>query len=567
MRTDLERASEGNSLPGKWCPGLRRAIAAGIRECGIGDGRDRDCQGESLELKRLTKEQSWKLHIARDHVPYRRDCEQCVMMLGTGRPHRRTKQKSAYVLSVDVGGPMRVKSKDAHGSGYKYFLAAAYTKPRFEDTEPPEEPVAEDFASIEYDFADLEVEELPKEHPSDHLSDYEPSLDEEGEEAKASKLTVADSWWDDDEVAQQEQLVNAEEQEGVEGNHAVPIDHLYFVKPLKGKSSKHIKMAIQEVVLQLRQENLPVVRIHADRAHEMRSAALHEWALTNGILLTRTEGQSPQGNGTAERAVRYLKGQARKLLRTAGLDTSFWATAMLTAAHHQREGCLRPKDYRPPCPYGTKVAIKHKIYGQGGRLDLLPRWMKGIYLGPVWDVGQGSAVYDEESRRITVTTHIRPNLYDAGTAAEAPTLEVEPPVRRRLRGKSPVDDDGLKVVKAARTAGKSRARRALEEEILKEIDAKGDDWTVKRPQLRAQGDLGEEEGYVTYGAYQFGGIVGVTNATKEDPDFAKKIAALMSVAYPTEVSLLLQWCGIPGCLSIETSIMTGGQAIWRCLSG
>ena len=535
MRTDLERASEGNSLPGKWCPGLRRAIAAGIRECGIGDGRDRDCQGESLELKRLTKEQSWKLHIARDHVPYRRDCEQCVMMLGTGRPHRRTKQKSAYVLSVDVGGPMRVKSKDAHGSGYKYFLAAAYTKPRFEDTEPPEEPVAEDFASIEYDFADLEVEELPKEHPSDHLSDYEPSLDEEGEEAKASRLTVADSWWDDDEVAQQEQLASAEEQEGVEGNHAVPIDHLYFVKPLKGKSSKHIKMAIQEVVLQLRQENLPVVRIHADRAHEMRSAALHEWALTNGILLTRTEGQSPQGNGTAERAVRYLKGQARKLLRTAGLDTSFWATAMLTAAHHQREGCLRPEDYRPPCPYGTKVAIKHKIYGQGGRLDLLPRWMKGIYLGPVWDVGQGSAVYDEESRRITVTTHIRPNLYDAGTAAEAPTLEVEPPVRRRLRGKSPVDDDGLKVVKAARTAGKSQARRALEEEILKEIDAKGDDWTVKRPQLRAQGDLGEEEGYVTYGAYQFGGIVGVTNATKEDPDFAKKIAALMSIAYPTEV--------------------------------
>ena len=121
------------------------------------------------------------------------------------------------------------------------------------------------------------------------------------------------------------------------------MDHLYFVKPLKSKSGKHVKMAIQEIVLQLRHENLPVVRIHSDRAHEMRSVALREWALNNNILLlTRTEGQSPQGNGTAERAVRFMKGQARKLLRAAEMDTSFWATAMSTAAHHQRESVLQP---------------------------------------------------------------------------------------------------------------------------------------------------------------------------------------------------------------------------------
>ena len=62
------------------------------------------------------------------------------MMMGTGKQHRKTKQKSAYVLSVDVGGPMRVRSKDTHGTGYRFFLAAAYSRPRYPDQEEPPEP-------------------------------------------------------------------------------------------------------------------------------------------------------------------------------------------------------------------------------------------------------------------------------------------------------------------------------------------------------------------------------------------------------------------------------------------
>ena len=319
-----DQGGSGGISGGRWCPGLRRAVLDGIRSRGIGDGRDQSESDASAELKKLSKEQGWKLHIARDHIPFRRDCEQCVMTLGTGRPHRRTKQKSAYVLSVDVGGPMRVKSKDAHGSGYKFFLAGAYTKPRFDDVEPPKEPDPEDLASLEYDFADLELEPavlFPSEKdladfeldpvlpPPEHLSEYEPSLPEEETSPEILKVTAAEGLWNDDEKAEDQQKEGADETEALEGNRAIPMDHLYFVKPLKSKSGKHVKMAIQEIVMQLRHENLPVVRIHSDRAHEMRSVALREWALNNNILLTRTEGQSPQGNGTAERAVRFMKGR------------------------------------------------------------------------------------------------------------------------------------------------------------------------------------------------------------------------------------------------------------------
>ena len=447
-RPELLR-EDGASAPreDRWTAGLRRAIVDGIRSKGLGDGKTKGDPEENPELRRLTKEQGWKLHIQRDHVPFRKDCEQCVMALGTGRPHRRTKQKSAYVLSVDIGGPMRVKSKDAHGSGYKFFLAAAYTKPRFADLDQEKEPEPEDMADATYDFADLELDPLPpQEQEGDHLSDYEPSLPGDVEEPLVKKVTGKESgaWlWDDDTDAEEQQKRDELEDESGEGNAGIPMDHLYFIKPLKGKSGKQVLQAIQEVILELRQENLPVVRIHSDRAHELRSPALREWTLNNGILLTRTEGQAPQSNGTAERAVRYLKGHARKLLRTSGLGTSHWAPAMITAAHHQREQRLRPETYQPPCPFGTRVAIKKKRYGQGGHYDLLSRWTRGVYLGPVWDVRHGSAVLEDDSGRITVTTHIRPHLKDTGSAADAPLLEVQPPTRRRLKGKTAVDDDGV----------------------------------------------------------------------------------------------------------------------------
>ena len=445
-RSEGERKAAGGGLSStRLCPGVRRVVADSIRARGIGDGRDQSDYEGSFEIRKMTKEQGWRLHLLRDHVPFRRDCEQCVMSLGTGRQHRRVKQRSAHVLSVDVGGPMRVKSKDAHGSGYKFFLAAAYSMPRFPDVEEAANPLPEDLAAPDYDFADLEIEEEPED---EHLSMYEPSDVEEGLEPAAKKVTAADKLWDDDKEAAEIQEKDEKENEE-EGNAEIPMDYLYFVKPLKSKAGKHVKMAIQELVLQLRHENLPVVRIHSDRAHEMRSAALREWTLNNNILLTRTEGQSPQANGTAERAIRFMKGKARMLLRSSGLDTRHWATAMITAAYNQREERLRPETHKPVCPYGSPVAIKKKRYGQGGKYDLLPRWTKGVYLGPVWDVGGGSAVLEDETRRITVTTHIRPRLHDPGVVAEEPVIEFEPPVRRRLRRKVPVDDDGLEI-KAAR---------------------------------------------------------------------------------------------------------------------
>ena len=521
---------------------VRRTLTTALQEKGVASTKTWE---SATELRRLSAEQGWRLHLRRDHVPYRKDCEYCVMMMGTGKQHRRTKQKSAYVLSVDVGGPMRVRSKDTHGTGYRFFLAAAYTRPMFPDQEDPPEPDDKDLAPFEYDFSDLDLEEPveDQEKPEDVVfpspedkEEMEP-FDFEEEEIFPPELramSAGDKLWDDDERAEEEQVADAAEEEQLEGNHEIPVDHLYFVKPLKSKSSKHVMMAIQEIVLQLKQENLPVVRIHSDRAHEMRSLALRAWTLDNGIWLTRTEGQSPQSNGTAERAVRFLKGRARMLLRASGLTTEHWATAMVAAAHRQREERLRPEEPDIPCPYGTRVAIKKKRYGDGGRHDLLPHWTKGTYMGPVWDVKGGSAVLEDETKRFTVTTHLRARLHDPGTLNEEEPLKVEPlRPARRLRDKSAIGADGL-AVRSLDCEQAPATRKQLVKEIMNLL-SKDPVHKIKRPQLKNDGRVGDNTSYSTVGAYNFGGVFGITKYTQEAPELTKKVAQLLRHDFPDQV--------------------------------
>ena len=48
----------------------------------------------------------WKRHINQEHVPYRRDCRDCVEAMGFSSPHRRSRNaSSAFVMAVDIMGP------------------------------------------------------------------------------------------------------------------------------------------------------------------------------------------------------------------------------------------------------------------------------------------------------------------------------------------------------------------------------------------------------------------------------------------------------------------------------
>ena len=89
---------------------------------------------------------------------------------------------------------------------------------------------------------------------------------------------------------------------------------LDYAVPLKTRRTSEVLKAVQSLYLQLRAEGLPLMRIHSDRARELRTPQLREWLLERNVLQTTGEAQTPQSNGKAERAVKRLKTRAKTLL-------------------------------------------------------------------------------------------------------------------------------------------------------------------------------------------------------------------------------------------------------------
>eukprot|EP00439_Symbiodinium_sp_Y106_P066974 s337_g11.t1 len=78
--------------------------------------------------------QEWRLHLQRDHLPYRRDCRVCAERF-SGKPHKRIFHPSACVLSIDTASLFR---HNAMGS-YKYLLVACYRFPQLRGMEGEDE--------------------------------------------------------------------------------------------------------------------------------------------------------------------------------------------------------------------------------------------------------------------------------------------------------------------------------------------------------------------------------------------------------------------------------------------
>ena len=117
---------------------------------------------------------------------------------------------------------------------------------------------------------------------------------------------------------------------------------LVFCVPLHSNNSAHVMEALQQVYIELRSLNLPVLRFHTDRGREFCNSRVRAWFHHRGVRTTTREADAPQQNGAAEQAIRWLKARARILLRQAGAGSELWPCAMATAATQQRAPTARP---------------------------------------------------------------------------------------------------------------------------------------------------------------------------------------------------------------------------------
>ena len=394
-----------------WAPGLVDAIALALRKW------------PQYNVYRVTQA-DWERHVANNHIPYRRDCAVCVHGAGLGRRHAGVAHPDAYCMSADVAGPIRTPGRDPESRNHKPAtfmggtddLADNPSESRPLEGDPGAEE-REDYQDPLYSPSVSEVEE-----------EQEEEEEEDGKRVRAAKVKEEYPW------------------ETMRCEYEAPSDfaRLVFCVPLHSNNSAHVMEALQQVYIELRSLNLPVLRFHTDRGREFCTSRVRAWFHHRGVRTTTREADAPQQNGAAEQAIRWLKARARILLRQAGAGSELWPCAMATAATQQRAQQLGLKS-KLAAPFGAKCSVRlkffHKMKG-----DIEDRWVEGKYMGLSPSVNDGHVVLrnDGKGNGFVQTLHVRTKLF----TPEPPPLEFvgdsveleHPPPRLRVRGKRALEE-------------------------------------------------------------------------------------------------------------------------------
>ncbi|CAE7035047.1 unnamed protein product [Symbiodinium sp. CCMP2592] len=306
---------------------------------------------------------------------------------------------------------------------------------------------------------------------------------------------------------------------------------------MKARKNADILKAVHEAHIQLRSCGLPVHKLHADRAREYTTKALEQWAASRDIDLSTTQGDDPSQNGTAERAVRFLKMRKRILLQQAkelsGLSTelvaSLWPYAAETASAQQqaevwgqpsplalvrrfsREGRVMAKEAeRTFCRNGSKEYIlfqdpplrrvrrKSSVIDLAGGVGLLPGFDKEVV-----------AAGDEKA-----------GLRALAMLAKA---EVEPSSEDVVSdGLSMGHEEGLES-----SASKVSARRD-DRPLAEQVYVKSERFRKTKKQRAAAWQANDPPSvHTTLGAYQRGPWTGMTTATARHESLASYLTAML----------------------------------------
>ena len=307
--------------------------------------------------------------------------------------------------------------------------------------------------------------------------------------------------------------------------------YLLFARPLTSNTSAVVKAAIQDVILYLQTNGLPVYRLHSDKG-EVYCHSIRSWLRDQGVRATFSEPGVPQGNGAAEGTVRWLKDKARTMLIGAKLPTRLWPTAVEAAAAIQRARVLGGKS-KLLAPYGAPVCVKQKAFDSSGprrrERAFETRWTKAVYVGLSNILDNGHVVFipgsDTQHERFMHTFHVRAGLVDPGRpAAEVLLPEVHKP-RRRLTEKTPLEQVELR--------GLSLSAGQLAEYIQDRSRVLLSSWSQEGA-INLVDELAEHGFFdeLKFGVFRHGGSVGWLKGFKEFPELTKVLARIILHDHP-----------------------------------
>eukprot|EP00435_Cladocopium_sp_Y103_P054363 s510_g17.t1 len=232
--------------------------------------------------------------------------------------------------------------------------------------------------------------------------------------------------------------------EKIEEEEGFLVKQITFVEILPDRSGPAVISGLSRIHARLRYMGLPLMRLHSDRAGELRSRAIRRWAEERRVYRTYTDGDSFKSNGRVEAEINMIKKQVRVLLKETGFNVNLWPLAARHAAERRMRQQLDALNCptRPLLQFGREGYATQKIWNEKYQDWKMVR-RKVTVMGP--DVAMSASM---------------PGYYVKGEdgkyfhSADVATAEGPPPearledaelgllhdhgVRRRITGKTPM---------------------------------------------------------------------------------------------------------------------------------
>ena len=214
------------------------------------------------------------------------------------------------------------------------------------------------------------------------------------------------------------------------------VKNVTMVEILPSRATKHVIGALNLLYSKFRSLGLPLYRLHSDKARELGSGTVRQWAATKGMVQTVTSGDDPPSNGRVESEIGQLKRRLRVTLASSGAETAMWPTALRHAAQERLHAQLSALGVpMPEIPaYNREVLVKVKTWHKRGALKHLPSPFKVVrLLGPSplmshgWLVRSADGSF-QHARSVVCTDPVATQAQYELSIEETPTL---PPHRLR----------------------------------------------------------------------------------------------------------------------------------------
>eukprot|EP00435_Cladocopium_sp_Y103_P062154 s1305_g23.t1 len=355
-----------------WSGGIKAAIATAIK-------RELDPR-----LRKMSLDQ-WKIHLQNDHQPYYRGCRTCLEACGQSRHHRKIDTPESYTLGIDLAGPFK-KGLDQLGEG-RYMLVGTFTLPTTPEGRPlhlkEESKGPDDRCRNPGGEGDGSAVSGVPNGPAGSCRSPGGEGDGSAAAGEPEDLHVEGGIFDDGEPAGEDPL-EIQDDDGVESpkdekeddrqkwlekieeEQKFKVGQLTFMEIFPDRRGPSVMAGVSRIHARLRYLGLPLLRLHSDRAGELRSKILRRWAEDRQVMRTYTDGDSFKSNGRTEAAIGLIKRHTRTLLKQTSQPPTMWPLA----ARHAAERKLRQQlsEFGIPVgkmlPYGSTAYARQKIWNE-----------------------------------------------------------------------------------------------------------------------------------------------------------------------------------------------------------